>query len=53
MTRSKHSEDFKKEAVRLVIRNNRKTKQVAGGNFLGIIVFNVYFGVCKKVQGFS
>ena len=29
MTRSKHSEDFKKEAVRLVIRNNRKTKQVA------------------------
>ena len=35
MTRSKHSEDFKKEAVRLVIRNNRKTKQVAGGNFLG------------------
>ena len=29
MTRSKHSEDFKKEAVRLVIRNNRKIKQVA------------------------
>jgi transposase len=29
MTRRKHSEDFKKEAVRLAIRNNRKTKQIA------------------------
>jgi transposase len=29
MTRSKHSEDFKKESVRLVILNKRKIKQVA------------------------
>jgi transposase len=29
MTRSRHSEDYKKEAVRLLIRNNRKIKQVA------------------------
>jgi transposase len=29
MTRSRHSEDYKKEAVRLVIQNNRKIKQVA------------------------
>ena len=33
MTRSKHSEDYKKEAVRLVIRNNRKTKQVMDKSF--------------------
>lgn len=29
MTRSKHSEDFKRESVRLVILNKRKIKQVA------------------------
>jgi hypothetical protein len=28
MTRSKHSKDFKKGAVRVVIRNNQKTNQV-------------------------
>jgi transposase-like protein len=29
MTRSKHSEDFKKNAVRLVLRDNLTTRQVA------------------------